>query len=445
MNSSTNEKLNKPAWRAQARLLAEACLTFAAFLAPWWLKWASAPPFSATYPLSFALSIVLLLGLLAWVLSGLAGLRAAVRRPVAWVMIVALLAFTIWAVLSQSWAFARLRQSGAAQGSSLQIALWAASASCALSLASARLRRWMLGALLLGLLFYGSIGAAQTTLQHDLGLQALGEFRLDPRKSGVSVIESALGTRWLRPYSLTPHPNLFAGAMLAGLCAALALALDERPERRRVGRIAWGLGLYLLLMSFSRGAVLALGLSALALLPVLLRHWRKRWLPLVLISAAVGTAFMIVYRPFVLARFGEGQQTTEMRSIADRLVYTDIALHAIESRPLQGLGAGNFPWYAADYLWRYTDYALRGDNVHNVALLVTAELGLIGTSLLSVALLLALLSAYRLCWQQAEAQRLALLALALAYVAVGLFDQYPYALLGYAWLWWASLALTSQP
>lgn len=375
----------------------------------------------------------------------LAGLRAAVRRPVVWVMMVALLAFTIWAVLSQSWAFARLRQSGAAQGSSLQIALWAASALCALSLASARLRRWMLGALLLGLLFYGSIGAAQTTLQHDLGLQTLGEFRLDPRKSGVSVIESALGTRWLRPYSLTPHPNLFAGAMLAGLCAALALALDERPERRRVGRIAWGLGLYLLLMSFSRGAVLALGLSALALLPVLLRHWRKHWLPLVLISAAVGTAFMIVYRPFVLARFGEGQQTTEMRSIADRLVYTDIALHAIEGRPLQGLGAGNFPWYAADYLWRYTDYALRGDNVHNVALLVTAELGLIGTSLLSVALLSALLSAYRLCWQQAEAQRLALLALALAYVAVGLFDQYPYALLGYAWLWWASLALTSQP
>ncbi|MDW8172874.1 MAG: O-antigen ligase family protein [Anaerolineae bacterium] len=437
----------RSAWRAQARLLAEACLAAAAFWAPWWLKWTNTPPFSAIYPLGFVLSIVLLLGLLAWALSGLTGLRAALRRPSASLMMATLIAFVAWAVLSQGWAFAKLRQGGAAQGNSLQIALWVASALCAISLASARLRRWMLSALLLGLLFYGLIGAAQTAAQRDLGLQALGEFRLDPRQSGVSVVESALGVRWLRPYSLTPHPNLFAGAVLAGLCAALALSLDERRRQRILGRAVWGLGLYLLLMSFSRGAWLALGLSALILLPVLLRHadWRRRWLPLALISAVVGAVFMIVYQPFVLSRFGDGQQTTEMRSIADRLVYTKIAIHAIGSHPLQGVGAGNFPWYAADYLWRYTDYDLRGDNVHNVALLVTAELGLTGTALLGTALLMALVTAYRLCWQQLEAARLALLALALAYLVVGLFDHYPYALLGYAWLWWASLGLTSQP
>jgi len=432
-------------WRGGARLLAESCLVGAAFLAPWWLKWVNAAPFSAEYPLSFVLSGVLLLSLLAWGLSGFAGLREALRQPVGLLLLVALLAFALWGLMSQGWAFARIRQPQVGQAATLQIGLWAAASLCAFSLAQARLRRWVLGGLLLGLLAYGLVGAAQVTLQRDLGLQALGEFRLDPQKSGVSVVESGT-TRWLRPYGLTPHPNLFAGAIVAALCAALALALDERPMRRRLGWLAWSAGLYLLLLSFSRAAWVALALSALALLPILLHHapWRRRWLPLVLISLGLVGLFLLIYQPFVLARVGTGQENTEMRSIADRLVYNDIALHAIQHRPLQGVGAGNFPWYAADYLWRYTDYDLRGGNVHNVALLVTAELGLVGAALLGTGLLGASLAAYRLCWQQPEAARLALLALALAYGVIGLFDQYTYALLGYAWLWWASLALAAR-
>jgi len=448
VNSSTNDEAQlRPPWRSRAALLAEICLALAAFLAPWWLKWPeAAPPFSAAYPLGFVLSAVLLLALLAWSLSGLVGLRDALRRPAVLLMITALIAFAIWAIASQGWAFVRVRQPAVAQGNSLHIALWVASSLCALSLASARLRRWVLGGLLLGLLVYGLVGAGQVTAQRDLGLQALGEFRLDPQKSGVSVVESG-PVRWLRPYGLTPHPNLFGGGILASLCAALALALDERPSRRRLGWAIWGLGLYLLLLSFSRGAWLALGLSALALLPILLHHtaWRRRWLPLLIPSLGLATLFLALYQPFVLARVGTRQENTEMRSIADRLVYSEIARHAIEARPLQGIGAGNFPWYAADYLWRNTDYDLRGDNVHNVALLVTAELGLVGAALLSAALLGAVLAACRLCWQKPEATRLALLALTLAYGVVGLFDHYPYTLTGYAWLWWASLALASRP
>jgi O-antigen ligase len=77
----------------------------------------------------------------------------------------------------------------------------------------------------------------------------------------------------------------------------------------------------------------------------------------------------------------QGKRTPRCASIADRIVYTQIALDAIQTAPLQGIGAGNYPWYASDYLYYRTDYDLRGDNVHTVILAIASELGIVGTLL----------------------------------------------------------------
>ena len=60
------------------------------------------------------------------------------------------------------------------------------------------------------------LGVMQLLRQESLGLQALGEYELNPAWSGVSVV-AAGGSRLLRAYALTDHPNLLGGILAFSL------------------------------------------------------------------------------------------------------------------------------------------------------------------------------------------------------------------------------------
>lgn len=91
----------------------------------------------------------------------------------------------------------------------------------------------------------------------------------------------------------------------------------------------------------------------------------------------VGGVFAVRYWPYVTARAGIGEELVELRSIADRLVFTDFALRSIAERPAVGVGVGNFPWRSSYYL-QTEFYDLQGDYVHHIYLAVTADLGIVG-------------------------------------------------------------------
>src|SRR5690606_34838342 len=99
--------------------------------------------------------------------------------------------------------------------------------------------------------------------QTDLGLEWLGELPLNPAFSGVTVL-GARGTRWLRAYGLTTHPNQL-GALLTALLLFLLPAwltlIQTGDSRRRLLLYTTGiaLGLAGLYVSFSRSAWLAFG------------------------------------------------------------------------------------------------------------------------------------------------------------------------------------------
>jgi O-antigen ligase len=405
-------------------------------LLPFWVRWQGAPrSFSADYVLGFVVVVPMLATIGLWLLAG-APQRARLWRDgwrLAWVA--CWLALVVWAWLSQYWAYKGGVRDGMAQNGALTLAMVGAFTFVVACCPPPT--RWLLRLLIAQGAVLCAIGGAQVALQSDMGLRLFGEFALDPARSGVSVVMSE-GVRWLRPYGFSPHPNIFAGALLACL-----LALSPALLRGRWWALgAWGVGVWVFLLTFSRGAWLAYGVAFGALWAWAWLSRRADWRVLVrplLLGVFLAGAFFVLYRPFVLARAGVGVENTELRSVGDRVILTEIALEAIARYPLQGVGAGNFPFYAHDFIRTRTPYAMQGDNVHHVGLLVLSELGVIGLGLLVGMGLVGVGGA--LAQKPLDETRASFLAIVGAYVVVGFFDHYPYTLLGSLTLWQALLAM----
>lgn len=411
------------------------CILLVFLIAPLWLKWPDAPaPFTANYVLGFVLSALMLLSMVFWLISGLQGWRNLFRGYLRVGFLASLLLLSAWIFISQEWAFGRNLYAGMAQNAALQMAL--VTGFVIVIVAAAPPARFILMALILSMLFQGIVGSLQVYFQQSIGLSWLGEFTLSTSQEGVSVLE-ANGLRWLRPYGLTPHPNIFAGVITLGLFASAAFVIEGK--HRIFSLTAFALGFFFLLLSFSRGAWIGFAAGAFFAFPSLLREkdfWR-RILPLVGLSILIGLVFLYFYQSLLLSRTGLSTENTEQRSIADRLVYMEIAWDSIEKYPMQGLGAGNFPWYASNYLYFRTDFDLRGDNVHNIYLTVWSELGLIGFGLFLLMLGTGTIAAL----QKRSPETMALLAAFLAWAVIGLVDHYAWTLILTQSLWLGLVAV----
>jgi len=239
------------------------------------------------------------------------------------------------------------------------------------------------------LLIQGAVAIGQFLAQRDLGLVPLGELPLHPAHEGNSVL-LARGQPWLRAYGLTIHPNLL-GALLAAL---LLIALPTARRVRGPGRAALLLAIVVggagLFLSFSRASWLgfAAGLGVWGALA----WWGGRGagnrgqkkgqrtsesaIPLRrvapwLVGAALLTLLLFAYRDLVFSRLFALDTLTEAQSISDRQRDAALAVAVIRGAPLTGVGLG-------DYLAAAQRLDADAARVHNVPLLVAAELGLPG-------------------------------------------------------------------
>ncbi len=230
------------------------------------------------------------------------------------------------------------------------------------------------------------VAIGQFLLQRNLGLAALGEPSLSPLIEGTSVLV-ANGQPWLRAYGLTGHPNAL-GALLAVL---LLILVPDVQQASGWGRwallITLLLGLTGLLFSFSRNAWLAFGGGLLAL-ALAARSSRQVEVPtpqgqrsrLATLAAIGVTAVAVVlllgtYRDLIASRLFHPDIPVEATSLNERQRDAVIAVDIIGQHPWRGVGAGNYPAAGQEL-----DPAAR--TVHNVPLLVAAELGLLGLLLL---------------------------------------------------------------
>jgi O-antigen ligase len=244
--------------------------------------------------------------------------------------------------------------------------------------------------LALVVLVQGSVALGQFLAQRDLGLGALGEYMLDPSVSGVSVLW-ARGQRWLRGYGLTGHPN-FLGATMAVLLLLLLQDFRRLQGWQKAGlTVAISGGLLGLLASFSRASWLAFGAGLVIWAIQFLwdklratsrgrsggaeRRFTVSDLPLHLVlPLLVAVMFLLIYRDLVVSRFVALDTPVEARSLEDRSTDAALALELIAAHPWRGVGAGN-------YLAAVRSFEPDSRIVHNVPLLVTAELGLPGVAL----------------------------------------------------------------
>lgn len=451
------------------------------FIIPMWLRIPNAPKsFSREYILGFVWVIPLLITLAVWVSSRFWGIKTILTSRRRTIFAFAILGLALWSALSTTWAYMRDTRPDMTWGVVGQMCLIALFA--VMTLACAPHPRWVTLALILGMVVHGSIGALQVATQGSIGLRWLGEFRLDPLIGGISVVQAG-EVRWLRPYGLTPHPNPYAGYLMVGVLCALGwvigyfMSLDAQsiqlnaksllkqahnrkfyslivcyisPVYGAFIRLARGFeplaitllfGIYILWLTFSRGAWLGCVTAVIGMMLILTitKRWTKslirRGILLTGVILIMGALFVAQYHPFLLARAGVSEEYVESRAINERAIHLTVAYSAFEKSPALGVGIGNFPWYATYYL-RYTlRVDMKGDNIHNVYLSALAELGIVGLVLMLAGILATISHIPK------DPYRLALWGGVIALAVVGFFDHYTWSMLAYSSLWWGLMGV----
>lgn len=214
-----------------------------------------------------------------------------------------------------------------------------------------------------------------TKLVLPLGLHWPGD--LDPAVSGVSIVQLADGTRWLRAYGTLPHPNLLGGFVVALLAAPLAYYVIV-SRRQALWVLLFNLALVTLVLTFSRSAWLALAV----LLAMLLVRWGRVHFHRLVLLGATGLATLAMlfayFQPLFTTRLGAQPVEAEQVSNYTRMWLNRRAVELIQQRPLGGAGVGAFSLALSRHVAEFYDI----EPVHNVPLLVVAELGMGGMVLL---------------------------------------------------------------
>lgn len=312
------------------------------------------------------------------------------------------------------------------------------------------------------IMFQAAIGLAQFALQRDLGLRILYEFRLDPAFPVISATSAPGEGRLVRAYGLTRHPNILGGYVAVALILLTGnLVLGGRgaggkgPHPRPLSPswergetpplLAMGCLLLLagLLATLSRSAWLGVT-AGLALLLGL--TWRRgmerqnrrwfRWLGGA--GVAVILIFLGLFGSWVASRLWLVGNRLEVWSIDDRMIQIRAALDLIAHHPWLGAGDARFV-AASNTLSSATILTLP---VHNVPLLVAAELGIPAAVVLIAFSAIPIVSLFSR-WQRLARRPAALLYLS-AWVCLGiisLFDFYLWPVIDWApWLLVTTLA-----
>ncbi|MDO8470121.1 MAG: O-antigen ligase family protein [bacterium] len=286
------------------------------------------------------------------------------------------------------------------------------------------------------------IGLAQFYRGRSLGLAFLGESVVGETTKNVArvVIE---GARHLRAYGTLPHANILAAFLITGLIA-LAASIVWNASERRWGRAALSGAGFLavaagLVVTFSRSGwiVAAVGIVGLLIMGITVRAMRR--------GIAVFAGVLVLTTGIVWAGLGwaiapRADLSATEPSVAHRWIYDQVGVKTILERPF-GVGIGN------QLIEGVADrrYQLRGltnpwewQPIHNLYLMVGAELGVAGLVIFFIFLLWVF--AVRKSPDDPFTNRVAALVL-FSLLVFGLFDHFLWDLQAGRLLLWVAIGL----
>lgn len=210
-----------------------------------------------------------------------------------------------------------------------------------------------------------------------LGLAVFSFISVDWGITGkLPFIPAGLYALFPRLVSDTANPNVMGGSLLLLLLVILGVLLFGGRQLRAS---EWGLlgaalalGVVVLVLTQSRGAVLAFGLSFLVLVSL---RWRRGWLFVLLSLVGMGVMLAAVgATPLVNLVVS----SATLGGVDGRVEVWSRAVYMIQDFPFTGVGMGSYG-HVADLLYPFFLYAPgKVHHAHNLLLQIAVDLGIPG-------------------------------------------------------------------
>lgn len=289
----------------------------------------------------------------------------------------------------------------------------------------------------------------QFTLQQSVGLYKLGESHLTIGGYGVAKIAQE-GITMIRGYGTFPHANVLGGFLVITTLFNLYLLNKSlhgtNPQTAVYRWQQFGLNLLLffnifgVFISFSRGALIALGSSILLCLGIYLLNKQYSALQRTIVSC--GTIIIVCI--LILAPVLSTRLTTTDQASLERITYNSIGLAMIQSNPISGFGVGQSMLHMKQFAESSHEMLLKPweiQPIHNFWLISAADLGL-GSIFLVFLVLFPLLLIIKGVIKKPDPWVMTLVTISVAILLLFLIDHYFYTIWPMGILLWLILGLS---
>ena len=261
------------------------------------------------------------------------------------------------------------------------------------------------------ILIQAVIAVPQFIHQYVPASTAIGMAEHIAEEPGASVLVGDNIGRVLRAYGTFPHPNILGGFFVVMM---MILALIFQKEYKGLLIMTTVLGTLGLYVSFSRSAWVAMAL-ALVLLWFVVPQVRKLYIGTVVISAVVCSLLFFQHTQTRLF----GSSSHQVRSVTERVDLVKQASDIIAESPIAGVGIGNYTVAVQQSTLEAPGYELQP--VHNVLLLILAELGGVGLTFIVLTWLYYLRFVKMMFGNSARKQAM---VFSIVVISLGFFDHY---------------------
>lgn len=240
---------------------------------------------------------------------------------------------------------------------------------------------------LFNLLIQGFIAIQQFIKGYSLNLGMLGESQVvsGMRGSSFIILHEKI---FLRGYGTFPHPNLLAGYLILIFFLSIFIFLRSKRCIRYLNSMNFVLCLFTMFLTFSRIGIFLILLSIILFLIYEVFFLRNMYVKRLSFENTKSYSFYIPFI-YIYERFSDLLRGGDS-SFTERMDLCKSAIHVWKDNLFLGGGVGMFIRSMRDFVPRSSKGIMILQPVHNIFLLMLAELGVLGFLIISFSIIILL-------------------------------------------------------